>query len=1480
MPKLAKIRLTGCKYDGLRKEHENSTFDLTRGDNPDHSLFTLKNGGGKGVMMQLIFQILLPETKWGKNNGNQVIAMFHDKKNNLHPFTFHVVLEWVLDTIPEKRLITGIAVKSIIKNTSAEDDEKAGLSYVLYTYEHNNNGYFTVENLPLYDEKINQAVDLDRIEEFLVDNKRDFIRYSQSSGKRRDSDYYRYLESRGIIRSEWMTLKEINKSEGGISDYFGKASDNKAIFDKIIIPAISQNIKNYSNDDSNNLIEMFRSNLSITKDLPILLKRENDYRELNLSIDPLIENADSGVRFIDRRDRLVNEGNNILFILNDEMEHIRGQVEKWNLSLKKGEEEKVELYFKKDNLLYNKDRQYFLQRQNKIRNLEDQYRDTLENLENKKDEFVLYKINRLLCKKREIEEKIRHKMAERNILIESLDIEDFKERAMELDNEIEIEWDKTKRVWQNEEIDFNGYIAYIDDLVVEKGRKRGKYNEKKQAIQNEIFKFEIERKNLNVKREKLQEYYDFMSLGFPERILEDLNTSSKNLAEKKTTEEEEILQIEDRIWKIKQEKGQEEYIIAERQKQTRLIQEEIAEKEIQELNIAKTASRLLFRDYDGSLLDETWFSNCLEELNKLHRSKKIDLEQINRAIWEKNIQRSLNDEEYFIPNNDLIVLKQSIKDMNIHVETGTEYLYNLDKKEFQEILSQNPGFIYSLVIGDLKQWEIIERNIDKDLLLNSMVPIYIRSEMGENLASKFKSVSNQAEKLVNHEYYYDWKQKIQRDFNDISITRDKLQGDIREIETVIRNMNLIYRGKLVFHLSKDLREIQVFIHDKTTVVRSYQEELADLNNKITIRTSNLQKTKIELDDLEKKMHLMEDYILDLRYIDERQSLIDDVNKELKQINSQLSQIDYDIDEMLNVKSNLNINYEKWKISTRDIIKKLQNIHDDIFYESNIDYLYKSSKIPSLLIKSDTIMGMIDERIIIREDINSKNAKLVAVEKDLEYLRKDIETFIESLDETSNHWRQYDDLNLSLIEINLIIEELKGMIDSIETKKINIKSKLDTLNGEISMLSKSLENTERQIRKTHKRPAIALEIQDIDEDINDVHRDIESNVNILELSRVELERAKQAKNNLELNWSKLIHRTDLDLSKGKMEDIVKGKIFNNASMVVDEWIEKMIKNQSDIKETLNEGEGYKIRFLREVEIKLEEDKLKAKIKDALTDSNMSNFHSNIDSFRGMKNNFQQELITLSRDKEKAEEAMKQWVDRAAIYVIRMIDTLKDMTSSMNYTNERGYIFPLVKLKGIERLPKNEEDVSYLLREHFINSIGKTIEENENLDLLDDKFIEGLMADHIIFSKALQGRYPVLEVYKMTEKNEFRYARPREEYYSTWEAINKGEGISTEGSGGQTLSVTTFVNMMIMSFKKKHLGNENPSTVLILDNPFGKASGRHVLDPIFEIADKLHFQLICFAAPEIIKVEISERFPVFWELKVEDKKVIHGGRVIKD
>ena len=176
-------------------------------------------------------------------------------------------------------------------------------------------------------------------------------------------------------------------------------------------------------------------------------------------------------------------------------------------------------------------------------------------------------------------------------------------------------------------------------------------------------------------------------------------------------------------------------------------------------------------------------------------------------------------------------------------------------------------------------------------------------------------------------------------------------------------------------------------------------------------------------------------------------------------------------------------------------------------------------------------------------------------------------------------------------------------------------------------------------------------------------------------------------------------------KGKMDKILKEKLEDNIDLVVDEWCDKCEKNKGQMKRTIDEGERYRLRFIKEVDEKLEENRLKKQIISVVKEANIENFKNNYISFLSMKGHFQNEILSLSRDKEKAENAMKQWTNRAAIHVIRMIEALKDMVNSMNYTNEQGYVFPLVKLKGVERLPKEEGDIIHLLEEYFVEAITK-------------------------------------------------------------------------------------------------------------------------------------------------------------------------------
>ncbi len=1479
MPKLTKIRLTGCKYEGLKKEHENSIFDLTRDGQADHTLFTLFNGGGKGVMMQLIFQLLLPETKWGKNHGNKVISMFYDQRNNLNPFTFHVVLEWVLDTVPEKRLITGIGVKAVIKNTSGEDEEKTGISYFLYTHEHQNKSYFSVENLPLFDTTTGKAIDLDKLEAFIDEHKRDFIKYSQSSGKNRDSGYYKYLEERGIYRSEWINLRDINKLEGGAGDYFIGASDNKSIFDKKIIPAISENLKNYTQDEGDHLIEMFKSNLSITKDLPVLIKREGDFKDLLVEIKPLIENADSGSRFMDMQERLVDEGNDIYFILHEEENQVKHNIEKWSNELRKTEEERKDLEFRKDNLQYNKEKNEVEEQEKKAVELQKEYDEMSEKLEEEDKELTLYRINKVLNEKKKTQFDINNKNEERQRLIQALDISDIKERAEELDDDIDIEWNKVKLHWVNQENQYIGYTNYNKKIVEENNIKQKKYEAKEKELQNKINLFKIKEEQLDKYiKKKLEEKYDPMRLAFPVRILEDLNKQKDEDEKKINSLTKEIKDKDEKCRVLEGEIREAEHNLKQKKECEVDLTKKFNKQEKEEKELARRVATQLLESYDASLLNHDWFATKQRHLELQEVDKKQRLEDIQRKIWEKSIDKSLNKENYFIPNKDVLLIKEEIKKLNIHVETGTEYLKGFQPSERANLLSEAPGLLYSVVIGTLRDWEQIEKNINKDLFLNSMVPVYIPSQIKTSENQSFKMVYGKADQLMEEENFVNWKELMEKEMEALTDTEGNLKKDLSNITDLMKDLNFIAKNDTAWILSQNLRKIENEIAELSNVISLKNEEKFVVEAKLKQCKASLETKDGEMKQVIKAIEEMEEYIEKVKELEEEGKLIKETQKDLNNTKVEISIIQDDTENIKEKIDKVKDSFNKWKVEIENTINRVTDVNKEAVYECNADYNYSNYNTPNFSLEADTLLALVKEKKLLNESLAGKNAEIKSIETALEYLEKDLKRHNNELKKLDNNWTQYPDLELNILDIEIKIGEIEKKIKDFKDELEKVKSSLDNITGEIKSNRKQLHQRAELINKAHKKPPIVLEIEDFDAEIVGVESYIELNEKYKNVCYEERNRNINLQAKLNINLTKIKHGYSLDITKGKGDKVLKGKIVDSPDTIVDDWIKRLENVKYKIEETIAEGERFKAKFMNGIN-KLEEEHLKNKISNTLKEYNISKFKSNLTSFKSMETHFQQELMRLSKDKKKAEEVMKQWTNRASFHVIRMIEALKSMVASMNYINEQGYAFPLVKLKGVEGLPKEDKEISYLLEEYFIQSISKILEKKEDISNISNQALKDIMGDKALFSKAIQGKYPTLLVYKMTEKNEFRYAKAREEYYTTWEAINKGEGDLPEGSGGQTLSVNTFVIMMIMSFKKKHIGNENPSTVLILDNPFGKASAKHILDPIFEIAHKLNFQLICFAAPEIIKVEISERFPVFWELKIKDGKIIHGGRIIK-
>lgn len=115
--------------------------------------------------------------------------------------------------------------------------------------------------------------------------------------------------------------------------------------------------------------------------------------------------------------------------------------------------------------------------------------------------------------------------------------------------------------------------------------------------------------------------------------------------------------------------------------------------------------------------------------------------------------------------------------------------------------------------------------------------------------------------------------------------------------------------------------------------------------------------------------------------------------------------------------------------------------------------------------------------------------------------------------------------------------------------------------------------------------------------------------------------------------------------------------------------------------------------------------------------------------------------------------------------------------------------------------------------------------------------------------------------------------------SWESSNKW-------SDGEKWSknMTLFLGLLnYLSEKKEFLLEEQKmNRTVILDNPFGKASSKHVLDPVFYIAKKLGFQMIAVTAHAEGEF-VSNYFSVIYSGKLRstsanDKKIMELNKTI--
>lgn len=191
------------------------TIDLTdeqRGA-PLDTILWLRNGGGKSTVMALLGALLRPA------RGDFLSASEHDRDRGRHledyvlgSDTAHVAVEWSESN--GRRLVTGAVYEWNERTMPADptrDHDRLNQGWYLFAPVA---GRFELDRLPFMTANKQTGIDA------FLSQIRPFATATDAVVSRKQSDWLRALDDRGIDAELWRTVLEMNKSEGGIQHQF------------------------------------------------------------------------------------------------------------------------------------------------------------------------------------------------------------------------------------------------------------------------------------------------------------------------------------------------------------------------------------------------------------------------------------------------------------------------------------------------------------------------------------------------------------------------------------------------------------------------------------------------------------------------------------------------------------------------------------------------------------------------------------------------------------------------------------------------------------------------------------------------------------------------------------------------------------------------------------------------------------------------------------------------------------------------------------------------------------------------------------------------------------------------------------------------------------------------------------------------------------------------------------------------------------
>ncbi|SHH72499.1 Chromosome segregation ATPase [Clostridium collagenovorans DSM 3089] len=1430
MSKINKIRIINLNYNNNNIKVDDLDFFLDSED----TMFNLRNGGGKSVLVQMIMAPLVHK-KYRTLKERKFDSYFTQSSPT------YILIEWKLDD-NATYVLTGMMVKK--RDRGIDDDLKESLDIINFIYEYKGKNNYDIDNIPII-EKVDgkkRIKSFANTKKLFDDIKRSFgsaFSHYDMNNSSTSKVYFDKLLTYDINYKEWEEIiHKINLKESGLSELFSKSKNNEGLLKYWFLPTVEEKlnkgedrIKNFRSI-INSYINQYKENESKIEQKQVIELFNNISEDIEVKLKEVIDTRN-------KKDALENEIANIRGYLDKEEAQRNEQEEKLDETIYELQGYLNEIKYEEISLeLYKKEKKKYLVSE-ELNKLNEEKNVEEKNLESLNREKSILECSKIYADYTNIECELQEFESKREIALNTM--EDSKSNINNIGFSIksiieeEIGREKPKKLEKENQCKC---IKEKIRTIKEKLEKNNKYLQELRecigGLNSDVQSFDKEENRFNsTYNEELSRNIEGFYQGHIIQTLEKNIFNSKNQYEDKYKSINENLnnKIEDK--KLKESKKENviksltsnEGVLKEREKSLRDI----------ELEIENRKSILKYVD-----LDEKHIFNSIKIIDAFE--DKIKLLKIKEKDVNKKVD-SLEEEIKRLQTGKLLELPREIE--NELINRGINPVYGMEwlkrngysEEKNLEMINKNPFIPYALIM-DSKELELLSR---EPLSTFTSTPILIIKR--ENLTRELEIHSEGIVNLEVVEFLVSFNKKLLNE-EELKLLIDKKSKELKELkaeaERFTSNIKLLVEKEAEIAISKLTKEGYEGILKEIDELKNQCE---NLNSELSILIKSIK-------DIEENLRKLEDERRELK------TNIDNISRKEKDFNN------FKEEYSQYVKS-------KEKLKEKDELKQ-------VIERTEID-LKRNEK---------------EEKETLRyaeEGVNSSNKVIEGLEKErIDYLRYDKGSFMKK--DKADLIARYKALNSTLHEnIKEIDEKIKELNKRYSDKTGELKyysEKLNLIDEDYICIKyttekmKEVDNLiENQNKLLYKNNSDVIKctgkLNKIEAEIDQVYKELKK-----ECKR---EAPKSREDIVEKDYEQEYSRIEIDIKDIRKEKDINSNIIKKigeAISTLKEYSDFTIKEEVSINldiKTLSDDIGIKRRDLRNLadkersELNTLENEITRKLLNNKVFMDNQHFKDPVETIfklasiprqlleqlKVFKDAFKKQMDKLAQDINLIKKEEEKILENILEYIKEVNENLGniDNNSSIYIKNRSFKMLNII----VPKWDENQEIYKMKLKEYI-----HQLREQAMMQLRKNESIEDLISSRIsnynLFNEVVSVSSVNIKLYKIEEDRQRQIS---------WNEV------ATNSGGEGFLSAFVILSSLLSYIRKDSndiFNRMESGKVLVMDNPFAQTSSEHLLKPLMEIAKKSNTQLICFTA--LGDDAIYNRFENIYVLNTRQSILGHG------